>query len=279
MRIFILLLLFSIFVTDPVIAEETSNGIHITSIGNLNLTQTQMDNWQQGGENTFAWQAGILTDITRETDRYNLKHSIKLAYGMSSIGDIEARKSIDELRLSSVLTFKSVKWANPYISIIGETQFSNGYEYTDNEKLSVSGFFDPGYFTESVGISYVFPFGLSTRLGLALKQTIADKYPITYTDDPETSKIEKVKYEKGLEIVGDYKKTFNESVNLVSRCELFSDLESFNKIDTKWETDLTSQLTEHFNVNFNLRLFYDSDISSKRQIRQFFSLGVNYTFL
>ena len=116
-------------------------------------------------------------------------------------------------------------------------------------------------------------------MGLALKQTIADKYPITYTDDPETSKIEKVKYEKGLEIVGDYKKTFNESVNLVSRCELFSDLESFNKIDTKWETDLTSQLTEHFNVNFNLRLFYDSDISSKRQIRQFFSLGVNYTFL
>jgi len=238
-----------------------------------------MDNWQQGGENTFAWQAGILTDITRENDRFNLKHSIKLAYGMSSIGDIEARKSIDELRISSVFTFKSLKWANPYISITGETQFSDGFEYTENEKTPISGFFDPGYFTESAGFSYDLLFGLSSRLGLALKQTIADKYPLTYTDDPETSKIEKVKYEKGLELVGDYKKIFNESVNLVSKLEIFSDLERVKNIDTKWETDLTSQLSEHFNVNFNLRLFYDFDISSKRQIRQFFSLGINYTFL
>lgn len=265
--------------SNSIIAEEKVIGRHISSTGNLNLTQTQMDNWQQGGENTFAWQAGIVTEIARDSGKYNLIHNIKMAYGMSSIGDLEARKSIDELRLSSVVTFKSAKWANPYISFIGETQFSDGNEYIENEKIPVSGFFDPGYFTESVGLSYEFPFGLSSRLGLALKQTIADKYPTTYTDDPETSKIEKVKYEKGLEVVCDYKKSFNESVNLVSRLEMFSDLESFKNIDTKWETDLKSQLTEHFNVNLNFRLFYDSDISSKRQIRQFFSLGVNYTFL
>ena len=78
--------------------------------------------------------------------------------------------------------------------------------------------------------------------------------------------------------MGEYKKIFSESINLYSKLEIFSDLASLQTIDTKYETDLISQLSEHFNVNFNFRLFYDSDISTRRQIRQFFSLGINYEF-
>jgi len=47
----------------------------------------------------------------------------------------------------------------------------------------------------------------------------------------------------------------------------------------RWDTDITTQITKFINVKLNIKLFYDEDISTKRQLNQSLLLGISYTLL
>ena len=66
---------------------------------------------------------------------------------------------------------------------------------------------------------------------------------------------------------------------VTTKLELFSNLKAFDEIDVKWDNLFTAKLSKYFNVNFNVKLFYDKNISKKRQLKQALSLGITYTFL
>ena len=66
---------------------------------------------------------------------------------------------------------------------------------------------------------------------------------------------------------------------LTSKLELFSNLESFQQIDVKWDTILSAKVARYVDVNLNVKLFYDRDISRKRQLKQALTLGLTYTIL
>ena len=71
--------------------------------------------------------------------------------------------------------------------------------------IQIVDFFDPGYLSEALGFTYDQNKIITTRLGVAIQQTFANKFT-NYTDDPETpNEIEKFKFDTGLESVTEVK--------------------------------------------------------------------------
>lgn len=268
-----------IFAQDKPV-EEPKYDWQKEMVGGINLTQTSFDNWAQGGENSFACQLNFYFKFINNHEKTNWANSGKLTYGSTKTGDQESRKSIDEIKLESVFTYKLGIFINPYVAATGETQFAPGYDYGTEPKTQISAIMDPGYFREGFGFIYQRNDIVKTRLGVSLKQTITSDYPIPYADDPDTKdKIEKTKNEVGAESVTDVSWKVAESTLLTSKLELFSTFKALDETDVNWDNVLTTKISKYFNVNFNFKLFYDKDISSKRQIKQAIAFGFTYNFL
>jgi len=283
----LLILLSSMFLITAVYSQENPEnppeqpkyGWQKEMVGGINLTQTSFDNWAQGGENSFAWQFNLNFKFINDQEKTNWANSGKFSYGSTKTGDQEAQKSIDEIKLESVLTYKMNIYVNPFVAVTGETQFAPGYNYTTDPKTQISALMDPAYLRESAGLGYQPNDIVKTRLGAALKQTITSDYPAPYADDPETQKIEKTKNEIGAESVTDLSWKIAENTLFTSKLELFSTLSKFDEIDVNWDNVMATKISKYFNVNFNFKLFYDKDISPKRQIKQAIAFGLTYTFL
>ncbi|MCA9732828.1 MAG: DUF3078 domain-containing protein [Deferribacteres bacterium] len=276
---FILCLLTSAVFAQEQAAEAPKYGWQKEMVGGLNLTQNKFDNWAQGGENSFAWQLNLNFKFVNDLEKSNWANSGKLTYGTTKTGEQEARKSIDEIKLESVYTYKLGSLANPYVAATGETQFAPGYAYSGDSKTQISAFFDPAFFRESVGIGVKPNDIIQTRAGASVKQTLAsEEYP--FADDPDTpDKIETTKNEIGAESVTDLNWKVAENTLLTSKLELFTTFAAFDETDVNWDNVLTTKISKYINMNFNFKLFYDKDISPKRQIKQAFAFGLTYTFL
>jgi hypothetical protein len=170
-------------------------------------------------------------------------------------------------------------YVNPYVAATGLTQLTKGYTYSEAGKTAVSNLLDPGYFTQSFGFGYQKGSVFKSRIGASAKETITSDFPAPYADDPETAKIEKTKVEFGAESVTDLQVKLHENISLTSKLGLFSALSGFDEIDVDWDNLVTAKVTKYINVNFNFKLFYDKDLSSKRQIKQTLAIGLSYTLL
>jgi len=246
-------------------------------VGNLNFTQNKFDNWAQGGEDSWSWQLDINAKFENDQEGYNWTNTGKFSFGQTQIGDADARKAADEIKLETVYTYKMGDLINPYAAATGKTQISKGYLYTDTRDSVISNILDPGYFTQSVGVGYKPNDIIKTRLGAALKETVADKY--RFADDPETTEIEKTRTEFGAESVTDLEYKVSENILFKSKLEMFSNLVALNEIDVNWDNLVTAKVSEYINVSFNLNLFYDRNISKSRQLKQTLAVGLSYSFL
>jgi hypothetical protein len=251
--------------------------------GGLSLTQAAFDNWQQGGENLFAWQALLNSRATHLTPDWKWQNSGRFNIGFNKVGDQGNRKSLDEIKLESVLTRLMGKYLNPFVAFKFRSQFASGFIYNaDGSKTKVAKFMDPGYFTESAGLGYSWkrdPVAkFESRLGGALKQTVTSDFPV-YADDPATAKIEKTRNEIGLSWVSELGLQLHQNIHFNSQLDLFQNFEGLNETDILWENLLTMTVTKYINVTFNVDLLYDRDVSVRRQIRQQMAVGFTYTFL
>ena len=227
----------------------------------------------------MAWQFNFNAKFINDQKKYNWSNTGKLQFGRTKVGDQDSRKSIDEIKLESVYTYKMSLYVNPYISASAQTQLMKGYKYTDTTNFVVSNFFDPAYFIQSAGIGFAPNETVKTRLGAALKETVTRDYPVPYADDPDTPEIEKTKVEPGMESVTDVNVTLAKNILFTSNLQLFSNMKAFNEIDVNWDNLLVAKVNDYINVNFNVKLFYDRDISTKRQLMQSLALGLTYTLL
>lgn len=259
--------------------ETPELGWKQSMVGNLNFTQNSFDNWAQGGENSWAWQVEVNASFQRTEEKFTWSNSGKLSFGRTRVGDAESRKAADEIRFESVLSLKLKKYLNPFVSATALTQLARGYEFADGGKVAVSNFFDPAYFTQAIGLGYKYGNEFKTRLGAALKETITLDFPAPYADDPTTKKVEKTKVEMGGESVTDFSRKVSTNILFTSRLELFSNFDGIRDVDVNWDNVFSAKVSEYINVTFNVRLFYDADISRKRQLKQTLAVGLNYTFL
>ncbi len=241
-------------------------------VGNLNFTQNTFDNWKQGGENSWAWQLNINGKWVNDQKDYNWENTLKINYGKTKVGDASSKKSTDELNVSSVFTYKMGIYVNPFVSVTGLTQFTKGYKYEADTSYAISEFLDPGYFMQTIGIGYAPNNHIKTRLGAAFKETMAQKYAALYSQG------KKLRVEYGANSVTELNFKLAQNILYTGKIELFSNLKAFNQIDVNWDNLLASKITKYISVNFNVKLFYDRDVSPKRQLQEVLAVGLTYDF-
>ena len=268
---------------SAVSAQTQNAGSHSewksTAVVNINFTQNHFDNWTQGGANSWSWQSDFLPKFVYEDSAFQWANTGKFSFGQAKVADAQSRKSADEIRLESLLTYKIGTWVNPYAAVTGLTQFTGGYNYSTAPKTEVSGFLDPGYFTQSAGLGFQPNPRVRIRIGAACKETVTRNHPAPYADDPKTSKVEKVKVEPGAEWVTDAELKLHDNILFTSKLEAFSNFKGFNSIDVNWDNMFSSKISKLLSVSFNVRIFYDRDISAKRQIKQVLAVGLSYVLL
>lgn len=259
--------------------EQNETGWEREMVGSFNGSQTNFDNWKKGGENSWSWQINLNSKFIYNNEQFKWVNNGLVNYGKNKVSGNESKKASDELKISSVFTYKLGLKTDPYVSITGQTQVAKGYEYADTLKIAVSDFMDPVYLLGSLGMAFEPTDNLTLRLGASLKETFTNNYPVPYADNPKTTKIEKIKFEYGVDSVIDFSTKFAENILLTSTLELFSNLHSLEDIDVNWDTMLNAKISKYISANFNVKLFYDNNISKKRQIKNTLMFGVSYSFL
>ena len=243
-------------------------------VANLGFTQNRFENWSQGGENSWAWQFDLLAKFENDQEKLNWANSGKFSFGQAKIGEGDLKKAADEIRLETVLTFKiGSSHINPYVAATALTQITAGYDYSTEERIKISDFMDPGYFTEGAGIGYKMSDEFKTRLGVSMKQTITNDFADRY------AKGEKFRNEFGMESVSDLAAHLAANLILNSKLMIFSNFKAFNQIDVDWDNVFTAKVTDLLNVTLTVRLLYDYDVSLRRQLKQTLAIGFSYDLL
>lgn len=247
-----------------------------SGVAGLNLSQIALDNWTQGGDNALAFTLLGNFGAKYVDSPWTFKNNLKLAFGRTKLGEDEFRTNDNEFYLESILSH-SLGWAvEPYISNTVRTVISKGFDYKVTPAVQTSQFFDPGYITQSIGFLYNQIPNITTRLGLAFQETVTNKFN-GYADDPETAKIEKFKFDTGIESVTEALFKIEENLSYGSQLRLFSRFNSMDVWDVRWDNLLTAQISKYFNVNFNVLLIYEKKQSPKTQLKEALQFGITYT--
>ncbi len=281
MKVLVSLLIIAIFYL-PVLPQEKPPvyGWKKSVIGKVNFTQSQFDNWSQGGENALAWQGLLEATANNEQEHFLWKNYLKFSYGQNKIGSGPLKKTTDEIVLESIFNYKTGWPVDAYAALTAKTQFAPGYQYPDNAPaIQISNFLDPGYFTQEVGVSWNPSPTFSARAGAAFKETVADQFAARYSDDPTTATIEKLRAEPGGTASFLFNGKLHQNIVLKSKLDMFTNFKGIRNVDVDWDNTFSSQITKLISVDLNIRIFYDRDISPKRQLKQTLGIGITYNFL
>ncbi len=240
----------------------------------LTFAQTNFDNWARGGTNTLNMSWFNDARLVYRRDHSVLRYSAfyTLDYARTNGNDI--RKTDDRFEFESIYSFDLPLFTDPYAAVTVKTQLLPGYDYESPAEPQNSGFFDPGYATQSVGFNYAIEDYVVTRVGFSVKETFARDYTRELLDD--TTKTYQV--EPGIELVSDFSHTFREWLDLKSKVEVFSDLQTLKTTDVHWRNLVGFQWNSWLTLQMQLTLFYDSDFSEKRQLKETVTFGLHYTF-
>jgi hypothetical protein len=259
--------------------DTSKSGWHRQFAGIFNLSQAYFDNWAKGGTDALNWDINLAGSANLERDQFLWENNGKVAYGRSKLSDQGSRKSMDEWKLETVYTRKLGAWVNPFVSAAGWSQFTAGYKYDDKagtRKLT-SEFFDPAFFTQTIGAGFNSLPGFTQRLGFALKETFSANRG--YADDAGTSGVEDFKLEYGLSSVTEYQKDLMQNISGTTRLELFINFKGADEIDARWENKITAKVNKIISTNFEFEMLYDKDLDDSRQWREALSLGINFLSL
>lgn len=248
-----------------------------SGVAGLNISQIALKNWTQGGDNAIAFTLLGNFGAKYIDSPWTFNNTLKLAFGRTKLGEDEFRTNDNEFFLENILSH-SFGWAlDPYISNTVRTVLSKGFDYKVVPAVQTSQFFDPGYITQSIGFIYNKIPNFTTRVGFGFQETITNKFT-GYSDDPETvNKIEKFKFDTGIESVTEGSYKIEENVVYTSQLRLFSRFQELDVWDVRWDNLLTAQISKYFNVNFNVLVIYEKKQSPKTQVKEALQLGVTYT--
>ncbi len=275
----VLFLFFTISILNAQTPDSLKNKWLPSLVTGLGINQVAFTNWVKGGENSIAWSLFGDFKLNRESDLWSFKNQIKASYGRAKIGSGTYKTTDNDFYMEDVAIY-NVGWAvSPFFSNSIRTQVTKGYDYSKDTTINISDFFDPGYMTQTLGFTYDKYQHVITRLGVAIQEVFTNKFN-QYSDDPDTEdKIEKFKFETGIESVTDANFTVDTNVLYNSKLRLFSRFESMDVWDVRWDNTLTAKVNSWLNVNFTYQLVYEKAQSPKTQTKQTLQIGIVYTLL
>ena len=276
--VFFMLILFS----QPLFGQSDSiykPGWNPAGVLSLNISQVAFDNWSLGGENSFALVSINDFRLAYKNSPVLWKNHLKVTAGQSKTGDNEIQTTDNELFFESIVSY-DVGWqVAPYAAATFSTVIFNGYNYDTTPRLQTSAFVDPAYVTESFGFTYNKNKFVTTRLGLAFRETVASRFT-QYTDDPDTpGEVETFKFETGIESVTGLNWNLLENITYSSSLSLFSAFETLDIWDVTWDNTMTGKINDYVNASLSFKLVYDKDQSARTQLKEAIQIGITYALI
>ena len=245
----------------------------------LNINQVAFSDWATGGDDAISYNATIIGKSIEEREMTSWTNNYKFGYGQANLANKGLRKTDDIIDLESIIAYKLNTYVNPYAAITFKTSFTTGYEYApDGTKTAISSFLDPAYSRQAVGVGFIPIPQLKTRVGIALRETIADKYT-RWTDDPSTAEIEKTRIEGGIEWVTEATFTIDDNVFYTSKLETFGAFKNFDKWVIYNDNVITAKVSKLISAVFSVTIRYEEFVIARTQIREGLSLGISYQLL
>lgn len=240
----------------------------------VNISQVSFTNWSQGGENSLTWSLFFNFGLNKNFEKFRLKNQLKVAYGMTKIGDEPFKTNENEIFLETVLTYKLAWNIDPYFSNTVRTVIADGYDYAVKPKKQISTFWDPGYLTQSFGFAFDKIDGLNTRLGVAFQETFTNKFRQYTTDADHPDRT--FKFETGVESVTSYKCNFSDNLLYQGRFRLFGRFDNLDVWDVRFDNTLTAKITKYINVNFTALVVHEISQTRRTQLKQGLQFGFIY---
>ncbi len=266
---------------EAVVIPDTLNNEWTTSwVAGLNGAQSNYNNWAAGGSNNIAATFYSKISSAYRTRNFSYGYVLNLRYGITKIEGKDNRKTDDRLatvhRASYILNSKNTM--NIFIEFSFITQFYDGYDYSTDERLRVSDFMAPAYFSQNIGFAYTPKDYISLEAGLGLKQTIVNDDSLIPSFGVEENN--RVFSEGGLQLGISFNKEIITNVNYTSRFETFYNLnKSLVSTDISWANEITGKINDYLSTSFQFELVYDDDIiPDELQTKQILSAGLLITF-
>lgn len=264
----------------------------------LNLSEAAFVNWNAGGDNAISILAHAHVERNYKFRYLDWNNVLRLRYGLNAQEGRALRKTEDQIRISSSLSFRKDTLTDWYYSVNVNinTQFSDGFQYP-NRTDPISRFMAPGYLFLGLGKSYI-PQGKALSLYLSpltLKSTFVLDEVLSNQGAFGVNPGEKVFSEIGFLITNTWQKEILKNVTLNHRITLYTDyLRSFGNIDVDWEVDFTLKVNQFISANLGAHLIYDDDVrfeevvaedgtiidpgTPRIQLKQLLGVGLLYAF-
>ena len=272
------ILFFSIF--NNIWAEEADSTLNkwVPQLKlELNLSQIAFKDWSKGGENSFSFTGIVNWKMKYKSNNWSFENEFGAAAGRSRVEPDIIKTTANEMYNISVLRFDiDDSYQSPFISLLIRTPITPGYDYKETPAKVISGFFDPGYITQTLGVFYSKSNVFKTRIGLAFEESFANKFADRYTDDKETSSLEYFKFETGIESVTDLEVNLDEDIVYKSTLRLFSGFDRLSVWDVIWKNTVTAKFNSWFNVNFLFLLVHNTKESLRTQMQESIQIGLVY---
>lgn len=284
-----LLLLFPVLAYGQVPSTEPDTLIWKKKLNfSLNLNQASFSsNWKAGGISAFGFNSLFNYKANYKRGPNSWDNNIDLAFGFVNNSGTGYRKTIDRIYLDTKYGYELGGPWSVYTALNFLSQFSNGYQYPDDDtEQLISGFFAPAFITASVGIEYhpvdyfkvrMAPFSPRITIVNDPERFVPTVGPEPYGVKPDDN----VRFEwLGFNLWAEFDKNIYENVNLKWRYVMFANYETLEakRLDHRLDVDLVAKVGKYFNIGLGGILLYDYDQDNAAQLSEVFSIGFLYTF-
>lgn len=248
----------------------------------LNASNTQLSNWQGGGQNNTALNAIFNFEAVYKKDKQEWTNKLDCQYGIIRQGQsVGFRKNVDQLFALSKYNVNAFSkyW---YYAAQGDyrTQFAPGYNYVADtiSGPAVSDMNSPGYVQLALGLDYkptsYFSITFAPAAGkitIVNRQYLADagaygvEPAVRDSNGTIVTNGKRIRYEAGGRVIVKFKKDIFKNVNLDSYLDLFSNYANNpGNIDVVFNNLLTMKINRYLSANVICQMIYDDDIIVKR---------------
>ncbi len=246
---------------------------------NLQVSQTYLENWTQGGENSIVLQSDLLLKADYNKNKIEWENYIRNKVGIINSETYKAQINNDQIIMNSKIGLKaSNKWYYSFVSNFKSQLFNN---YADETKTDMkSRLLSPAYFTLSLGMDYKPNKNFTLMLSpVSAKMTyVMDTVKI----DPSKFNIEdgkKSAFNNGLSVTNSAKWEISTELQLTSNLDAFIGYGSSSDIyQIDYEVIFDMRINKYLSTRLNTQFRYFTNESLKLQLRENIAVSFNVKF-
>lgn len=258
--------------------EKKESNWKISGIISFNASATGLVNWAAGGNNNINMVAAANVSFLYKNGPFAWDSNIDTDFGESYVENNKHawQKTNDKINISTKFGWEMAKsW---YLTALGsfKTQYTFGYDYSQDELSPISQFMTPSYTDISVGIDwkpnsiftiYVSP--IAGRITTATNTDLRAKYfGADYVEkhlDPLTGLCDRnYQAEFGASLKAGVNYTDIENLKIISTVTVFTPYSAKPHVDLDWDFSISYQFLKVLNVSLGTQLkYYDRVLFDK----------------